>query len=107
MPTGQTQQITSALVEAYGIATEKRNEFLTPEHLLAGFLKDKDFWDVFSRCGRSQELEDSIYGYINSLESLPGNQELKIEFSEQMQEVFETAGSTAASAMVSSPSVGS
>lgn len=102
MPTGQTQQITSALVEAYGIATEKRNEFLTPEHLLAGFLKDKDFWDVFSRCGRSQELEDSIYGYINSLESLPGNQELKIEFSEQMQEVFETAGSTATSAMVSS-----
>ena len=43
MALNQTQQVTEALVEAYGIATEKRHEFLTPEHLLAGFLKDKDF----------------------------------------------------------------
>lgn len=102
MPIGQTQQVTSALVEAYGIATEKRHEFLTPEHLLAGFLKDKDFWEAFSRCGRSQELEDEIYGYLNDLTAVPDNLELTIDFSEQLQEVFETAGKTAVSAMAGS-----
>ena len=99
MPINQTQQVTSALVEAYGIATEKRHEFLTPEHLLAGFLKDTDFWEAVSRCGRSQELEDNLYGYINDLSSVPDGQELAIDFSEQLQEVFDTAGKTAASAM--------
>ncbi len=102
MPIGQTQQVTSALVEAYGIATEKRHEFLTPEHLLAGFLKDKDFWEAFGRCGHSQELEDDIYGYLNNLESLPEDRELGIDFSEQLQEVFDTAGKTAVSAMTDS-----
>ena len=69
MPINQTANVTAALMEAYGIATEKRNEFLTPEHLLAGYLKDKDFWDAFSRCGDAQKLENEIYGYINSLEA--------------------------------------
>ena len=99
MPIGQTQQVTSALVEAYGIATEKRNEFLTPEHLLAGFLKDKDFWEAISRCGRAQELEEHIYEYLNDLASVPEGLELSIDFSEQLQELFDTAGKTAASAM--------
>jgi ATP-dependent Clp protease ATP-binding subunit ClpA len=102
MPTGQTQQVTSALVEAYGIATEKRNEFLTPEHLLAGFLKDKDFWEAVSRCGRAQELEENIYGYLNDLATVPEGLDLGIEFSEQLQELFDTAGNTAASAMAGS-----
>ena len=102
MPIGQTQQVTSALVEAYGIATEKRNEYLTPEHLLAGFLKDKDFWEAYSRCGRAEELEESIYGYLNDLESVPEDMELGIDFSVQLQEVFDTAGKTAVSAMAES-----
>ena len=102
MPLSQTQQVTSALVDAYGIATEKRNEFLTPEHLLAGFLKDKDFWEAVSRCGRSQELEDALYNYINGLDTVPSDQELAIDFSEQLQELFDTAGKTAAAAMTES-----
>ena len=60
MAINQTQQVTSALVEAYGIATEKRNEFLTPEHLLAGFLKDRDFWEALKKCGQGQELEENL-----------------------------------------------
>ena len=100
MALNQTQQVTEALVEAYGIATEKRHEFLTPEHLLAGFLKDKDFWEAFSRCGRVQELEDNIYSYLNDLGTVPDGLELKIDFSEQLHEVLDTAGKTAASAMV-------
>ena len=102
MPLGQTQQVTSALVEAYGIATEKRNEFLTPEHLLAGFLKDKDFWEAYSRCGCAQELEESIYEYLNDLATVQEGQELGIDFSEQLKEVFDTAGKTAVSAMAGS-----
>lgn len=98
MPINQTANVTAALMEAYGIATEKRNEFLTPEHLLAGYLKDKDFWDAFSRCGDAQKLENEIYGYINSLESIPEDKELSIEISSQLQEVFETAAETAAAA---------
>ena len=100
MAINQTQQVTSALVEAYGIATEKRNEFLTPEHLLAGFLKDTDFWEALGRCGRASELEENLYEYINGLDSISPEEELKIDFSEQLQEVFETAANTAASAMV-------
>lgn len=88
------------MVEAYGIATEKRHEFLTPEHLLAGFLKDKDFWEAYTKCGRSQELENELYDYLNDLGMVPEGLDLKIDFSEQLQELFETAGKTAASAMV-------
>lgn len=98
MPINQTQQVTSALVEAYGIATEKRNEFLTPEHLLAGFLKDRDFWDALKKCGRGQELEENLYTYINSLDSTPEDQEFAIDFSVQLQEAFKIAGETAGSA---------
>lgn len=100
MPINQTSNVTSALVEAYGIATEKRNEYLTPEHLLAGYLKDKDFWDALSRCGRSEELEADIYRYINDLEHVPADMELSIGFSAQLQELFERAADTASSAMV-------
>lgn len=101
MPTTQTANVTTALVEAYGIATEKRNEFLTPEHLLAGYLKDRDFWDAFCRCGRAQDLESGLYEYINTLERIQDDSELTIEFSVQLQELFETAAQAAASAMTS------
>ena len=70
MPINQTANISNALVEAYGIASEKRNEFITPEHLLAGFLKDSDFWEVLGRCGRAEELEKNLYEYINGLDIL-------------------------------------
>ena len=95
MPINQTQQVTGALVEAYGIATEKRNEFLTPEHLLAGFLKDRDFWEALKKCGRGQELEENLYTYINGLDSTPEDQEFTIDFSVQLQEAFKIAGETA------------
>ena len=100
MAINQTQQVTGALVEAYGIATEKRHEFLTPEHLLAGFLKDKDFWEVYTKCGRAQELEDQIYEYLNDLGSVPEGLDLTIDFSEQLQELLDVANKTAVSAMV-------
>ena len=99
MPISQTANISNALVEAYGIASEKRNEFITPEHLLAGFLKDSDFWEVLSRCGRAEELEKNLYEYINSLDRIPEGTDLSIEFSAQLQELFEKAGETAAAAM--------
>lgn len=99
MPINQTTNVTTALVEAYGIATEKRNEFLTPEHLLAGYLRDRDFWDAFSGCGRAQELEAGLYEYINTLEHVPQEAELAIDFSVQLQELFETAAQAASSAM--------
>ena len=99
MPINQTANISNALVEAYGIASEKRNEFITPEHLLAGFLKDSDFWEAIGRCGRAEELEKNLYEYINTLDRIPEDQELSIEFSAQLQELFEKAGETAVSAM--------
>ena len=99
MPIQQTANITTALVEAYGIATEKRNDFLTPEHLLAGYLKDKDFWEALCRCGRSEELENALYDYINSLDKVPEDQDLAIDFSSQLKELFEIAADTATSAM--------
>lgn len=99
MPINQTANVNTALMEAYGIATGKRNEFITPEHLLAGFLKDSDFWSALSRCGRAEELEDKLYDYINDLDRIPEDMELAIEFSAQLQELFERAAETAASAM--------
>ena len=100
MPITQTANVTGALVEAFGIANEKRNEFLTPEHLVAGFLKDRDFWDAFCKCGRAEVLEAEIYQYINSLDKTPEDRELSIEFSAQLKEMFDIAGNAAASAMV-------
>ncbi|MBR1956198.1 MAG: AAA family ATPase [Bacteroidales bacterium] len=100
MPITQTANVTGALVEAFGIANEKRNEFLTPEHLVAGFLKDRDFWDAFCKCGRAEVLEAEIYQYINSLDKTPEDKELSIEFSAQLKEMFDIAGNAAASAMV-------
>ena len=100
MPLHQTQQVTSALMEAYEIAADKRHEFLTPEHLLAGFLKDRDFWEVLNRCGKAEELESQIYGYLNGLESVSEDAELAIESSAQLNEIFETAAKTADAAMV-------
>ena len=100
MPITQTANVTGALVEAFGIANEKRNEFLTPEHLVAGFLKDRDFWDAFCKCGRAEALEAEIYQYINSLDKTPEDKELSIEFSAQLKEMFDIAGNAAASAMV-------
>lgn len=99
MPINQTANVNTALMEAYGIATGKRNEFITPEHLLAGFLKDSDFWSALSRCGRAEELEGKLYDYINDLDRIPEDHELAIEFSAQLQELFERAAETAASAM--------
>ncbi len=101
MEFNQTQQVTTALVEAYGIAAEKRHEFLTPEHLLAGFLKDKDFWECLVRCGRAEELENDLYEYLNKLESWPADIEPSIHFSSQMDEIYETAGKTVAAASAS------
>lgn len=101
MPMNQTTNVTTALFEAYGIATEKRNEFLTPEHLLAGYLKDSDFWEVLSSCGRAEELEGRIYEYINGLDRIPNGEELSIDFSVQLQEMFEKAAEAASSAMAS------
>ena len=100
MPLNQTANVTNALVEAYGIATEKRHEFLTPEHLIAGYLKDRDFWDTVSGCARAEELEKNIYGYLNELDSTPDSQDLEIEFSSQLQELFDTAAKAATGAMV-------
>lgn len=99
MPINQTANVNTALMEAYGIATGKRNEFITPEHLLAGFLKDSDIWSALSRCGRAEELEGKLYDYINDLDRIPEDMELAIEFSAQLQELFERAAETAASAM--------
>lgn len=102
MPINQTVNVTTALVEAYGIATEKRNEFLTPEHLLAGYLKDSDFWEALTACGRAEELETNLYNYINGLDTVPEDQDLSIEFSVQLQELFEKAAEAAASSMAPS-----
>lgn len=99
MPINQTANVSNALVEAYGIASEKRNEFITPEHLLAGFLKDSDFWEALSGCGRAEELEKNLYEYINGLDRTSEDEKLSIEFSVQLQELFEKAGETAVSAM--------
>lgn len=99
MPINQTINITNSLVEAYGIASEKRHEFLTPEHFIAGCLKDRDFWDVFSECGRAEELESAIYGYLNGLDNVPDGQELELGFSKQLQQMFDIAAQAAESAM--------
>ena len=82
-----TSYVNTALVEAYEIATSKKHEFITPEHLLAGFLKNTDFWEAMSSCGQADELEKDLYEYINSLDAVSGR-DYSIEFSFQLKEVF-------------------
>lgn len=92
-----TPQVANAIIEGYNIASAKKHEFMTPEHMLAGFLKDTDFWGVIESCGRADELESNIYSYLNALETIEdGN--IQIEFSEQLKQVLSISGQAAESA---------
>ena len=79
---------------ASSLALTHRNEFLTPEHLLAALLKDDDIRAAVSQCCNIEHLDSLVKKYIDSLEEMPdGNYELNA--SSQLQELIAVAENAA------------
>ena len=89
-----TEKITVAVSLASSMALSRRNEFLTPEHLLAAFLKDDDIRATVSACGVVEDMESILNQYLDQLEQMPdGNFELNA--SSQLQELIAIAENAA------------
>ena len=89
-----TEKITVAVSLASSLALSRRNEFLTPEHLLAAFLKDDDIRAAVSACGVVEDMESILNQYLDQLEQMPdGNFELNA--SSQLQELIAIAENAA------------
>ena len=89
-----TEKITVAVSLASSLALSRRNEFLTPEHLLAAFLKDDDIRAAVSTCGVVEDMESILNQYLDQLEQMPdGNFELNA--SSQLQELIAIAENAA------------
>ena len=94
MPIHDTDKIAVAISLASSLALARRNEFLTPEHLLAAFLKDDDIRNAVSQCCQIEHIESLIKKYLDSLEQMPdGNYELNA--SSQLQELIAIAENAA------------
>ena len=94
MPIHDTDKIAIAISLASSLALARRNEFLTPEHLLAALLKDDDVRAAVSQCCEIEHLDSLVKKYIDSLEEMPdGNYELNA--SSQLQELIAIAENAA------------
>ena len=94
MPIHDTDKISMAVSLASSLALTHRNEFLTPEHLLAALLKDDDICAAVSQCCNIEHLDSLVKKYIDSLEEMPdGNYELNA--SSQLQELIAVAENAA------------
>ena len=94
MPIHDTDKIAMAVSLASSLALARRNEFLTPEHLLAALLKDDDVCAAVSQCCDTDHLEAQVKKYIDTLEEMPdGNYELNA--SSQLQELIAVAENAA------------
>ena len=94
MPIHDTDKIAMAISLASSLALSRRNEFLTPEHMLAALLKDDDVRAAISQCCDIDHLEAQIKNYMDSLEEMPdGNYELNA--SSQLQELIAIAENAA------------
>ena len=89
-----TDKITMAVSLASSMALTRRNEFLTPEHLLAAFLKDEDIRQAVDKCCTVAQVESRINAYLDEMEEMPdGNYELNA--SSQLQELIAIAENAA------------
>ena len=94
MPIHDTDKIAIAVSLASSLALTRRNEFLTPEHLLAALLKDDDVRAAVSQCCDVEHLDSLVKKYIDELEEMPdGNYELNA--SSQLQELIAVAENAA------------
>ena len=94
MPIHDTDKIAIAVSLASSLALSRRNEFLTPEHLLAALLKDDDVRAAVSQCSEIEHLDSLVKKYIDTLEEMPdGNYELNA--SSQLQELIAIAENAA------------
>ena len=94
MPIHDTDKIAIAVSLASSLALSRRNEFLTPENLLAALLKDDDVRAAVSQCCEIEHLDSLVKKYIDTLEEMPdGNYELNA--SSQLQELIAIAENAA------------
>ena len=86
-----TERVQRIMRRAIGICEERRNEFLTPEHLLYALMFDDSFNESLDCFYPAMEIEHRLSDYISELEKVPGNMEIEISLSVQMGRLLNDA----------------
>lgn len=84
---------------AAALATRKRHEFITPEHLLSGMIQQQQFGDIIEWSGTLsiKSLKYKLRNYLDAQESVPKDIKYEPELSIQLSEVLNRAAATVAS----------
>ena len=92
MPTpSYTERAASAINLAVRYCTERRNEFVTPEHLLLAITDDIDFMSVVSDFGSINRLITRLKDCIGTMERVPDGVNYHPEPSVQLNELLNMA----------------
>ncbi|MDE6669473.1 MAG: AAA family ATPase [Muribaculaceae bacterium] len=83
---------------AAALATRKRHEFITPEHLLSGMIQQQQFGDIIEWSGTLsiRSLKSKLRNYLDAQESVPKDIKYEPELSTQLSEVLNRATTTLA-----------
>ncbi len=88
-----SDDLNEAIQFAIALATSKRHEFITPEHLLSGLIHQDQFADILDwSCTLTvNELDNKLQKYLAAQESVPEHINYEPELSVQMSEVLNRA----------------
>ena len=86
-----TQRAANAVNGAVKYCTDRRNEFVTPEHLFWSLLDDVDFLTVLSLFGSVDHLVPRLEECLGLLESVPADLDYHPEPSVQLSQLLDTA----------------
>ena len=82
----------AAIKRSIELCTRFRNEFVTPEHVLLAICGQDPFIDAAIECGfNPYELEDKLTSYLETSDTVPGNDSYTIESSIQFSEMMTLA----------------
>ncbi|MBQ8097529.1 MAG: AAA family ATPase [Prevotella sp.] len=89
MPTPQyTERAADAINTAVKCCTDRRNEFITPEHLLFALLDNYEFQSMLYQYGDTNELSKQLSSLIDDMEQVPSEQDYHPEPSAQLTQLL-------------------
>jgi len=92
MPTpSYTQRAATAINSAVRECTDRRNEFITPEHLLYAILDDIDFVTALSQFGSESQLKKRLEEQLSQQEQVPDDMDYHPEPSVQLSQLLNAA----------------
>ena len=106
MPTPQyTERAADAINTAVKCCTNRRNEFITPEHLLFALLDNYEFQSMLYQYGDTNELSKQLSSLIDDMEQVPSEQDYHPEPSAQLTQLLGEAFTQVAMSSASSSHV--